>query len=97
MSLRIRFDLIHHVVTLVVAFKSFSHPHCISTKFPLTLTPCQITAAAYDGQKDIFPYRELKWYSFGYSYYLLDSKVMYLSHAMWRVTSVALILSLYKY
>ena len=29
--------------------------------------------------------------------YLLDSKVMYLSHAMCRVTSAALILSLYKY
>ena len=35
----------------------FPHLQCISTKFPFTLTPCQITAAAYDGQKHIFAYR----------------------------------------
>ena len=43
----------------------FPHLQCISTKFPLTLTPCQITAAAYDGQKHIFslPWMEmvLRW------------------------------------
>ena len=33
------------------------HLQCISAKFPFTLTPCQITAVAYDGQKHSFPYR----------------------------------------
>ena len=32
----------------------FPHLQCISTNFPFTLTHCQITAAAYDGQKHIF-------------------------------------------
>ena len=45
----------------------FPHLQCISTKFPFTPTPCQITAAAYDGQKHIFPYRAWKWYSVGFS------------------------------
>ena len=35
----------------------FPHLQCVSTKFPFTLQPCQITAAAYDGQKHIFPCR----------------------------------------
>ena len=46
----------------------FPHLQCISTKFPFTLTPCQITAAAYDWQKHIFPYRAWKCYSVGFSY-----------------------------
>ena len=46
------------------------HPQCVSTKFPLPLTTCQITEAAYDGQKHSFPYRAWKWYSVRYSYYL---------------------------
>ena len=48
----------------------FPHLQCISIKFPLPLTTCQITEAAYDGQKHTFPYRAWKWYSVRYSYYL---------------------------
>ena len=51
----------------------FPHLQCISTKFPFTLTPCQITAAAYDGQKHIFPYRAWKWYSVGFSLHVQHS------------------------
>ena len=35
----------------------FPHLQCICTKFSFTLTPRQITVAAYDGQKHFFPYR----------------------------------------
>ena len=65
---------------------------CISTKLSLPLTPCQITEAAYDGQKHIFPHRARKWYSVGYSLILLVFKVMYIRHAMCHVTRAALIL-----
>ena len=66
----------------------FPHLQCISTKFPFTVTPCQITAAAYDGQKHIFR-------TVHENGTLLDSlscpthKVVYLSHAMCHVTSAA--------
>ena len=46
----------------------FPHLQCICTKFPFTLTPRQITAAAYDGQKHFFPYRACKWCFVGFSY-----------------------------
>ena len=71
----------------------FPHLQCISTKFPFTLTPCQITAAAYDGQKHIFPSvheNGTLWDSL----YMFNTvfEVMYLSHAMCHVTSAAPIL-----
>ena len=46
----------------------FPHLQCMSKKFPFTLTPCQITAAAYDRQKHIFLYRACKWRFVGFSY-----------------------------
>ena len=84
----------HLVVMHVVAFKFLlsSSVHIYKVSFHTdTLTPCQITAAAYIMiGTNIFSYRTWKWYSARFSlihvqYTVL--KVMYLSHAMCHVTS----------
>ena len=67
-------------------FRKLIPPFTLTVSLPLT--PCQITEAAYDGQKHIFPHRARKWYSVGYSLILLVFKVMYIRH----VTRAALIL-----